>query len=191
MLVYVGWLRRPTLGSLGPFTVLQSRRWGRFRYYVDAGDDVVRVMKYGYPDSFDAWGRWWEVFFRDPMAREKVRYLGEDDLNKYIKAAENAASGNGTRFQVEDEWLFSKRPALREYMTSLEAAGGGVREASVLMVCVGDDGFRVGIKDEDQGGWLWRVGEKYSEALNALEQALASGKARFGGARKKGPAKAR
>jgi hypothetical protein len=74
-------------------------------------------------------------------------------------------------------------------MTSLEAGDGGVREASVLMVCPADEGWKVGLKDDDAGGWLWRVGDTVGKALDAIETALEAGTAKFGGRKVKPPTK--
>jgi len=112
-------------------------------------------------------------------------------MNKYIRAA--VASEQGPSFVAgeSDAWLFGKRPALCEYMTSLEGAGGEVREPSVIMVCCGEDGIRVGLKDDGAGGWLWKTAEGLAKGLDAIEKDLAAGTAKFRGPRAQRPRKGR
>lgn len=75
--------------------------------------------------------------------------------------------------------LHEGREALMEFMTATRGPDGKARNPSVLMVCVTDDGVRCGLKDDDCGGWCWRSGGTFSEALDAVEKALRGGEGAF------------
>lgn len=77
--------------------------------------------------------------------------------------------------------IFEGRPALEEFMRSIEGADGTGREPSAVMFALSDDGVRVGLKDDDQGGWLWREGDSLQGGLDSIEKALQSGAAVFKG----------
>jgi hypothetical protein len=112
-------------------------------------------------------------------------------VSKYIQAVRAAAGKVQKGERSLDPVIGDKRPALTAFMTDSDAGGGKVRELSALMMAVGDDGLRVGLKDDDMGGWCWRSGATLADALDALETALASGEARFGGAKGRGGKKGR
>lgn len=117
--------------------------------------------------------------WHDPDGVVDLEMRGDKMASKWISAALGKAK---KRTRVNDEgdaFLFEKRPALRDFMTELAVEGGEVRELSVLMIAVAEDGLRVGLKDEAAGGWLWRSAGTVSAALDAIEKALQSGEARF------------
>jgi hypothetical protein len=96
-------------------------------------------------------------------------------LGKVTAAKTKATRAGGGH----DDWLYKNRPALEEYMTELFTPSGDGRDLAVLMVCVSDEGFRIGLKDEAEGGWLWREAGTVAEGLDSIEKALQSGKAKF------------
>jgi len=100
-------------------------------------------------------------------------------MNKYLRAVREKAKAVRKGSVSAADLLGDKRPALTAFMTELDAGEGQERELSALMVIPGPDGFKVGLKDEDAGGWLWRSGNTVTEALDAMEEALADGTARF------------
>jgi hypothetical protein len=107
-------------------------------------------------------------------------------MNKYLKAVrEKAKSGRRANVTAADI-LGDKRPAITAFMCDTDAGDGQERELSALMVIPSPDGFRVGLKDEDAGGWLWRAGGTITEALDAIEAALADGSGRFTSAQRTG-----
>lgn len=177
--IWVGVRPRPS-AAVASMELVGCQRAFECVYELHAGGGLVAVTYWGNrgQDAF------WRAFFRgcltEAMLDDREAYVA----TKYIKAAVAAAKGKGLALEADDKVLFDKRPALTEFMSSLEGAGGEVREPSVLMVCLHADGVRVGLKDDDAGGWLWRVGDSFSQALDAIEKALVDGTAKFGGARK-------
>jgi hypothetical protein len=99
--------------------------------------------------------------------------------SKWIQAAVKQAVGGESRLTGNEPFLFKDRPALADFMTETEHEDGSQREPSVLMVCISTDGIRVGLKDDDAGGWLWRVEDTLVKALNAIEKALQSGNVKW------------
>lgn len=77
--------------------------------------------------------------------------------------------------RADDNTLYKDRPALAEYMTLVVDDEGNARDPSVLMVCATATGLKVGLKDAETGGWLWREAETLVKALNSLEAVLQSG----------------
>lgn len=75
----------------------------------------------------------------------------------------------------EDNTLYKDRPALCEYMTLVVDDEGNARDPSVLMVCATATGFKVGLKDAQTGGWLWREGDTFLKCLNSIEAILQTG----------------
>jgi hypothetical protein len=105
----------------------------------------------------------------------------EGSLMSFVQAAKARVAGRGADGLEVDSLLVAGRPALREFICSTVDGAGGVRERSVLMICVEDDGLRVGLKDQSLGGWCWRMASTFEDGLTALDQALRDGTARFGG----------
>lgn len=103
----------------------------------------------------------------------------EGMLMKYIQLAKAAAKAEKVEDKWADDFLTVDRPALKEFMGSSVDGDGHPREPSVLMVVRESGQYRVGLKDEQLGGWLWRVGDDLDFALDAIESALADGSARF------------
>jgi hypothetical protein len=81
--------------------------------------------------------------------------------------------------------LHDGHEAIQEFMTSVTGPDGKPREPSVLMICCQEDGVRVGLKDDDAGGWCWRTGKDLRIALDAIEEALRAGEGAFRGPRVK------
>jgi len=135
----------------------------------------------------------WSRSFREPLWRvfcycsgkvaSRVGY-GRSEAMKFIKTAVAAAEKGPEGDMLGDEALHKGRPALREFMTCIGNKKDGLREASPLMVACVEDGVRVGLKDDDAGGWCWRWGKSWEEALDALEKALQSGEGAFRGQKK-------
>lgn len=123
---------------------------------------------------------WSESFQLD--ATDEVTRLGEYRMaSKYLKQAIGKRE-NKTRLQkAGDPFLVKERPALAEFLLELESEPGKPREPSVLMIAMSEDGVRVGLKDEDAGGWLWREGITVADALDTLEKALQAGNCKWSG----------
>jgi hypothetical protein len=140
--------------------------WGRFR--ITISDRCVRVDKlkrWGQPDE-------WSVTFTPVRLTYGDFNWSEGNMSKWIKKAVGAKSKSKPGALPAEPLLCDGRPALTEFLTETAAEGGGVREPSVLMICLTDEGVRCGLKDEDAGGWCWRVGRTLSSALDAVEKAL-------------------
>ena len=101
-------------------------------------------------------------------------------MARYISAARAQLAALANKVSDLDPAISHERPALTEFMTCCETEEGGVRELSVLMVVAGTDGLRVGLRDDDMGGWLWRTGSTLSDCLDALEVTLQDGSGRWG-----------
>jgi hypothetical protein len=115
----------------------------------------------------------WKVVFR--VRQEEITEIQRSNFvaNKYIAAAKAKQPGATKAIPVDAE-IGADRPALTEYLTSTEGATkGATRDRSVLMLCWEEGGVRVGLKDDDAGGWCWRQGATLQEALDSLEAALA------------------
>lgn len=129
----------------------------------------------------------WILF---PMTLLKPRnfFAERKIMAQFVKSAKSQKTVAENLPVPDDKVLFNNRPALEEYMSLCVVEGGELREPSVIMVGLGDDGVRVGIKDDGQGGWCWRQGATFGKALDALEKALATGEATFrsAGGRKPG-----
>jgi hypothetical protein len=103
--------------------------------------------------------------------------------SKYIDQLQKKTKKITKACERLDPVLSEGRPALTDFMTEMEGQGGKEREPSALMICASSEGLRVGLKDEEMGGWLWRQGESLKGCLDAIEEALAGGTAKFGGAK--------
>jgi hypothetical protein len=110
---------------------------------------------------------------------------------KFITSARAAAAKRETVSSVDDPALFDGRPALREFMTLVDLGEGEVREVSPLMITIREEGVAVGIKETDEGRWLWRTGESLQDALDALEEALVDPKANWSKPAAQGPRRGR
>lgn len=104
---------------------------------------------------------------------------GRGMASKWIARAIKGATKQTRLTTLSDPYLFAKRPALADFMCEAEGAEGEMRELSVLMICASTDGCRVGLKDNDAGGWLWREATTVAEALDAIEKALQGGDVRW------------
>jgi len=111
----------------------------------------------------------------DSQKAREGRLMG----SKFLQLARAKKAGNESLDGCNDPWMFKDRPALAEFMTLLVVEGGEIREPSVLMIVPKPDGFAVGLKDDDAGGWLWRNGDTVAKALTLIEKALSTGEARF------------
>lgn len=109
-----------------------------------------------------------------PLGRWKL-------ANKWITEARKRLLGSRRPEVKVDPVISDGRPALTAFLTEVEAGEGLTRERSVLMLAWDEAGMRVGLKDEAMGGWLWRQCQTLQEGLQALEEALAGGTARWGG----------
>src|ERR1700722_1981019 len=182
----------PVLRKAGVWEEMGEGERAWWRSY---GKMPPEVVEYG---PLRRWGRWWVVTFyrrtvrvyesnwkgtmlRGPLVEAAAEsfteaYVGGVGMaSKWIAAAVTAASKVTTVRAVDEPVLFAKRPALRDFMCELEAEKGKPREPSVLMVCVSADGMRVGLKDDQAGGWLWREASTLEGCLDAIEKALQSG----------------
>ncbi len=161
------------------------RRWGKFR--VTLSDRCVRVDKltrWGQPDE-------WSVTFTPVRLTYDDYNWSESGMSKWIKKAVGAKSKAKPGSLPAEAQLCEGRPALTEFLTETEGPSGGVREPSVLMVCLTDEGVRLGLKDEDCGGWCWRVGKTLQLALDAVEKALTGDEPAFRQGRQQQPKKRR
>lgn len=95
--------------------------------------------------------------------------------SKWIAAAIGKRAKRTKVIDALDPVISEGRPALTEFMTELEGVKGTQREPSILMISASMDGLKVGLKDDEAGGWVWRVGDNLHEALDAIEKALQSG----------------
>jgi hypothetical protein len=112
-------------------------------------------------------------------------------VNKYIQAVK-ARSKKGRKGEVSgDPYLCEGRPALTAFLCETGESEKDVRDLSALMIVHGDDGVRVGLRDDDCGGWLWRSGKTLADGLNAIEKALQDGTATFGGSKERRAKKGR
>lgn len=126
----------------------------------------------------------WSRNRQDHIWSEHFRYARFDYSNPsgveamasqwIAKAVSKQAPGKQCN-KGEDPTLFRDRPAIQEFMTLIVDDEGVAREPSVLMVCATATGVRIGLKDDDAGGWVWREADTFVKALNAIEAALQSG----------------
>lgn len=100
-----------------------------------------------------------------------VDFMASQWIARAVAKKEPSARGLNT----SDKALYGDRPALAEFMTLIVDDEGHAREPSVLMICATATGVRVGLKDDEAGGWLWREADTFQKALNAIESALQSG----------------
>lgn len=114
-------------------------------------------------NPFDLWkGTSWRAFGMGFIERSRAA------VGKASQAAE-----------MVDDTLWEGRPAIKEFMTVSVLADGECRELSPLMVAVRDGKVTVGLRETDEGRWLWRAGSSFLEALEALEEALQDPTARW------------
>lgn len=142
--------------------------YGKFEIvcYQD-GVEVSKLRPYPLPAE-------WIVF--TPCRKHPWRLLnGERAMaSKFIKNAMTKKKAMRPGMLIPDMALCADRPAITDFMCDLEAANGGVREPSAIMISFNNDGVRAGLKDDDAGGWVWKQGKTLSEALDAIEKALQS-----------------
>lgn len=117
----------------------------------------------------------WSYFYPKTLFTYEELSGERNMASRYISKAVAQAKPGEQRLPTTDPTLFKDRPALAEYMGLLVDDEGVGREPSVLMIVVRPDAIRVGLKDDDSGGWVWREAETFCKALNSLESVLASG----------------
>lgn len=145
------------------------RRGGRYRVTVKW--DGVSVAKEDSSGHESIWVEWFpqtEFGYADLCGEESM-------ASKYISAAVGRNDPRPNSLCVADKVLFVDRPAMAEFMGLVVDDDGQGREPSVLMVTLTATGVRVGLKDDQAGGWLWREADTFLRALNAIESALVSG----------------
>lgn len=141
------------------------------RYYIEEFDWGICVSKW------DAKGSecFWSVDFRG----ERFDYSHPSGVgfmaSQYISRAVSKQQPKAQSLKADDATIYRDRPAITEFMTLVVDDEQKAREPSVLMVCATPTGFRVGLKDDDAGGWLWREADTFIKALNAIEAALQGG----------------
>lgn len=151
------------------------RYWGRFQLVINDREIAVRKLR-----PFPHPPEWVEVFF--PVRVMRPILCGESSVvSKWIKQAVAKRCKAKPGALPVPSLLSSGRPALTDFMGEVEGPDGGVREPSVLMIGCTATGVRVGLKDEDCGGWCWREGVTVEEALDAIEKALQAGEGAFRG----------
>ncbi len=157
--------------------------FGRFEIvcYMN-GMEVIKLGPFRQPDE------WWEWF---PRRRFEWRLLaGERPMAlKWIKAALAKRKTAKATALPADDLICKGRPALTEFMTETEGPSGGYREPSAIMFSFSERGVRVGLKDDDMGGWCWREGSTFQEGLDAVEKALQAGEGAFRAPRAQGKKK--
>lgn len=141
------------------------------RFYVEELDYGVVVSKWNKSGQECIW----RVRFRhehfDWSHPSGVDHMASQWISRAISKKEPQARA----MPSSDNTIYKDRPALTEFMTLIVDDEGNAREPSVLMICATANGFRVGLKDDDAGGWLWREEETFQKALNSIEKALQSG----------------
>jgi hypothetical protein len=145
-------------------------RFGR-RFWLEYWSRTMYVYELDPKGGAD---RWCERFTPVGFTYDNLRKV-DSVASKWITAAVVKRGRAKVLACSTDVDLFKDRPALRDFMTELESEEGKARETSVLMVAISDSGVRVGLKDDDAGGWLWREEVTFQKALNAIEKALQSG----------------
>lgn len=172
-------------GSVGPW--YWTCTWGRFAIELWGGDMLVSKLRtFGKPPH-------WVVVF--PSA---ISVRGQyDDLDerwyamKWIKLAVSKKAKKKPESLPVDAGFLRDREAIAEFMTELVGPDGKPREPSAVMIVFCDEGARVGLKDEDAGGWCWRVGPTVQDALDAIEKALKEDESPFKGPRQQRDRKTR
>lgn len=149
--------------------------WGGKRYTLSSYGRWLEVCCWSDDQSTLHWTRWREFPVAVDPWIEHRRYL----VSRYIKQAIESQKEPDEDLPPSDGRWFHERPALLEFMTCRRHEDGTPRELSVVMVCVSDVGMRVGLKDDDAGGWLWREETTVEKALNAIEKALQSGNVKW------------
>lgn len=145
------------------------RRRGRYRITVKW--DGVLVEKEGKRGEEPEWVEW---FPQKAFTYEDL--CGDESMaSRYISAAVGKHEQKPNTLCISDKVLFVDRPALAEFMGLVVDDDGQGREPSVLMVCLTATGVRVGLKDDQAGGWLWREADTLLKCLNSIESALVSG----------------
>lgn len=117
----------------------------------------------------------WSVTFPQTLFTYEELSGEKNMASRYISKAVSQVKPGAQSLPTTDPTLFRDRPALAEYMGLMVDDEGVGREPSPLMVVVRPDGIRVGIKDCETGGWVWREAETFCKGLNSLEAILASG----------------
>lgn len=159
-------------------------RWGR-AFTIYHTRDYLCVAYEPPDDCAEAW----TVHFGPFAANELMLYEGNFVASKWIAQAIRHAEGATAVAASVDPFLSKDRPAITEFLTELESSPGVPRETSILMVTVSDDGIRVGLKDTDAGGWLWREAKTVAKALDEIEKALQSGNPKWSIPGRKQPVK--
>lgn len=169
---------REFCGRLGSPVYLLGQRWhGGRLYVVEWNSRGLAVSEFPDEGQRASMVRFWAR--QGPWFQPHARVMSV--VNKYIAALRAGKAKKVMAGGVVDPAVGDKRPALTALMTEVDDGTKVPRERSVLMVAVADDGMRVGVKDDDLGGWLWRTGKTVQEALDAIERALQDGTAVFGG----------
>lgn len=165
--------------SQGPWRLLGSRHDKGYVWEVYSYADGVCVFR---TDKVRSGECSWHYFQRTTEVSDMWLSNGAV-VNKYIQAVKAKAKKGSKGSVTGDPFLCQGRPALTAFLTETGADEKDVRELSALMVAHEADGVRVGLKDDDCGGWLWRGGKDLAAALDAIEKALTDGTALFGGAK--------
>lgn len=140
-------------------------------FWVDELDYGVAVTKCGNGrGEFE-----WVVRFRFEHIDYSHPCGVESQVSQFIARAIAKKEPAAVSMPATDNVLFKDRPALAEFMTLVIDDEGNGREPSVLMVAITPTAVRVGLKDDQAGGWLWREADTFQKALTAIDNALQAG----------------
>lgn len=161
-----------------PLAEISQGNWYLSRW-VTVGTDYVHVCQRDVWLPECNWAVGWRIPSEESLKLKEKPYMA----SKYLAAAVAKKEVREAITDYLDPMIFKDRPAIQEFMTLVRKDDGTVRETAVLMVCMSTDGIRVGLKDDDAGGWCWRTAETLAKALTAIEKAIQAGEARFGGSK--------
>jgi len=145
------------------------------RYLIEEFDWGLAVSEW----SNDGMEHLWSVHFR--YARFDYSHpSGEQFMaSQWISKAITQQKQGKQSLPATDKAIYQDRPAITEFMTLLVDDEGIARSPSVLMIIPTATGLKVGLKDDNADGWLWREAETIQKGLNAIEAALQSGDVRW------------
>lgn len=114
-----------------------------------------------------------ECFLFDGSSNHYSKRFHEAFMS-FLKKVDKSQPNQALLAGKVDEEFKKKFPALWEFLTVARYEDGQARETSTISISVADDGYKVCLRDRDNGRCLWVTGMTFFDTLKTLEATLKS-----------------
>lgn len=105
---------------------------------------------------------------------EVVRKIVQARWRPYVKKPPLETAPSGAAVPLNDEGFVKKYPLIYEHLTEVKWDDGTAREPSTMSIFVEEGRFKAALNDKATRRSLYVSGERFQDALGALEKALGS-----------------